>query len=479
MEKKAENIKKFTYGHQFEVGKASIKDYVDLICKNAPSRERLEEDIRKIFFEHHSGGVDDSIKQDNQRKLAMNCFLSLRAYGLLVDKAGLKNEYSITNVSEEIKNSSNNEIALKTFAKHILINLSGTDLLRSLETLNRRGEKVTLQALIQELNEMGYELSKNVIYISTMRNWLNEAGLFDTKNTVAWEKYYELTGLEGEILDSLYNLDPKEKDFFLTMLELGIVDFVPWNQVLHHIDAIKRNKYDVKMFPSTTLKKLEVSGLIEVSKETQGRGAKPHSIKLSSLARNDYLAPFVKNISNLVSLDINELNKPLKVVLDEVSHEDKHIKGKALELLAIWIIRLCSLRFTKWRKRDAETGGGEVDVTAASDTFVYSRWQIQCKNTKKVSVDVIAKEVGMTFTTNADIVMIITTGEFSADAVSYAARVNSNSRYNIILINGNDLKEVSNNLDSLTEIMNRIAKRTYARKELGMSDEEFDDLIDI
>jgi len=188
MEKKAENIKKFTYGHQFEVGKASIKDYVDLICKNAPSRERLEEDIRKIFFEHHSGGVDDSIKQDNQRKLAMNCFLSLRAYGLLVDKAGSKNEYSITNVSEEIKNSSNNEIALKTFAKHILINLSGTDLLRSLETLNRRGEKVTLQALIQELNEMGYELSKNVIYISTMRNWLNEAGLFDTKNTVCLGK---------------------------------------------------------------------------------------------------------------------------------------------------------------------------------------------------------------------------------------------------------------------------------------------------
>ena len=69
-------------------------------------------------------------------------------------------------------------------------------------------------------------------------------------------------------------------------------------------------------------------------------------------------------------------------------NSNKYIKGKALELLAIWMIRLTSLRFTKWRKRDYETGQGEVDVLAASDRFVYHRWQIQCKNTKRVDVRV-------------------------------------------------------------------------------------------
>ena len=31
------------------------------------------------------------------------------------------------------------------------------------------------------------------------------------------------------------------------------------------------------------------------------------------------------------------------------------------------------VRFTEWRKRDIETGKGEMDVVAASDSFVYSK----------------------------------------------------------------------------------------------------------
>jgi hypothetical protein len=68
------------------------------------------------------------------------------------------------------------------------------------------------------------------------------------------------------------------------------------------------------------------------------------------------------------------------------------------------MIRLTGLRFTQWRLRSYQsTGGGEVDVLAASDRFVYGRWQIQCKNTKKVDVDVLAKEIGITFVTGADV----------------------------------------------------------------------------
>ena len=201
-------------------------------------------------------------------------------------------------------------------------------------------------------------------------------------------------------------------------------------------------------------------------------------VRLTKLGKSKFLAPFVANLASLVDIDGADLNKPFEQILIDVDSLDIHIKGKALELLAIWLIRICSLRFIAWRKRDAETGKGEVDVMAASDIFIYNRWQIQCKNTKVVDVDVIAKEVGMMFLTKADVVMVITTGIFTKDAISYADAICSRSRYYVILIDGNHLKQIRENKTNLIPILNAIAKRTFVRKEYGMTLDEASVVID-
>lgn len=131
-----------------------------------------------------------------------------------------------------------------------------------------------------------------------------------------------------------------------------------------------------------------------------------------------------------------------------------------MELLSIWIIRLCGLRFTEWGKRDIDTGKGEVDLMAASDNFVYSRWQVQCKNTERVNVDVVAKEIGMAFMTKSDIVLIVTTGRFIRDAIQYVDRLSAISRYYLILIDGKDLQKIKDDRTSITGILNKIARRT-------------------
>lgn len=79
----------------------------------------------------------------------------------------------------------------------------------------------------------------------------------------------------------------------------------------------------------------------------------------------------------------------------------------------------------------------------ASDRFVYHRWQIQCKNTKRVDVEVLAKEVGMTFVTGSDVVMIVTTGEFTRDAFQYAYRMMEVSRYYMVLIQKKTLMQLN------------------------------------
>ncbi|MEH1812636.1 MAG: restriction endonuclease [Nostoc sp.] len=138
------------------------------------------------------------------------------------------------------------------------------------------------------------------------------------------------------------------------------------------------------------------------------------------------------------------------------------------------MIRLTSLRFTKWRSR--ENGKGEVDVLAASDRFVYSRWQIQCKNTNKVDIDVLAKEIGLTFVTGADVVMVVTTGEFTRDAYQYAYRMMEVSRYYMILLQKDDIEAIKRDKTNIVEIFDRKARRVFAKKELDVSDEELNEI---
>ncbi len=475
--KRPENIKKFTYGHQFEPEKASLLDYVGLIIKNAPSRSALEKEIRNQFFSKHSSTTNNLISDDNQKKLAMNCFLSLRNYQLLESDPYEKDAYKVSNLSKQL-NGLDEEDSLREFAKHILVNLSGTDLLKAIEAVNERGDSPTLLTIIGELNEMGYELSKNSIYPSTMRQWLTKAGLFEGQYKIAWDVYYELTGLSLDNIQGLYELNPEQKYFLISMIEMGITEFTHWPQILGRTETVKHLNYDMKMFPKVVLEPLLEKGFIEMNKTTVGRGAKPNEVKLSQQGIENLLLPFLKNIADLVSLSETELNRSFESILSEINHPDKFVKGKALELLAVWMIRLCGLRFTEWRKRDAETGRGEVDLMAASDTFVYSRWQVQCKNSSRVDVDVVAKEIGMTFMTKADVVLIITTGRFTSDAIRYADRLCSVSRYYLILIDGEDLKKIRADKTSIIPILNKLARRTFVRKEFNMASSKADDLID-
>jgi hypothetical protein len=476
MTKNVENIKKFTYGHQFECNKASLKTYIEMILRCSPSRANLESAIRKEFFSSHSSGTNAEITEDNQRKLAMNCFLSLRAYKL-IDSNG-RDDYQPSELSKKLASMPGEKEMYSEFGRHILLNLSGTDLLKAIESVNERGENPTLIEIIKQLNEMGYELSTNSIYPSTMRQWLDKAGLFESPIKIAWDVFYDLTGVDREFQEAIYKLDPGQKYFLLSILELNPAGFIPWPEVVSHLLTTKHLNYDMKMFPKTVLKPLIDAGFLEMDKTTVGRGAKPNTVRLTESGKSKFLVPFIANLANLVSIDGAELNRPFEDILVEVDSPDIHIKGKALELLAIWIIRMCSLRFTAWRKRDAETGKGEVDVMAASDTFVYSRWQIQCKNTTTVDIDVVAKEVGMSFLTKADVFLIITTGSFTRDAIQYADTLCTQSRYYVILIDGDHLKSIREDKTNIVPILNRIAKRTFVRREYGMTSSEANTIID-
>jgi hypothetical protein len=93
-------------------------------------------------------------------------------------------------------------------------------------------------------------------------------------------------------------------------------------------------------------------------------------------------------------------------------------------------------------------------------------------------VDVIAKEVGMTFVTGADVVMVVTTGRFTSSAVAYAYRMMNVSRYYVILLEKDDIEEISRDLTNIVRILDRKARRVFIKKELGASDEQTEQILE-
>ncbi|MEW6211123.1 MAG: restriction endonuclease [Acidobacteriota bacterium] len=390
----------------------------------------------------------------------MNCRLSLKAYKLIeTDENRGAAQYMITSLAHDLINlaESEGEAAMfRRFAAHILTELYGLTLLRLIENIRARGEQVSLEYLGEEMSDLGIRIPPNSTYISTMIGWLSKAGVVEDRGySVNWDVVYDLLNVDADQIDQMYGLTTEQKFFLLSMLCLGVEEFTPSNKIANHTRSVYSIRLTTKNLVKEILEPLEESGFIETKKTTTGRGAKPHDVRLTDKSRNELLLPMLEGLAELSGLTSADLNRKFEDVVSDLENKDKHIRGIALELFAVWIIRLLGLRFSKWRLRSYQaTGGAEVDVMAASDKIVYSRWQMQCKNIKgKVDVDTVAKEVGITFLTQADVIALITTGGFTSDAVNYANQVTDNSRYYVILLDGNDIRKIVEDRTRIVEIL--------------------------
>jgi site-specific DNA-methyltransferase (cytosine-N4-specific) len=204
---------RFTYGDQFQPEKFSIVEILRICESCQPDRIALEQVILNRYFSDHSQeSLNISGVNDNRRKLAMNCFLSLRAYKLIqkIDNSG--SHYELTDTSKEIlENSSNYHNVYTLFARHILLNLSGMSLLKAIEAIQTRGEKPNVELVAYELQEMGYILPPNCTYHSTMSKWLSLASIINKKYDIDWDIVYNLLGVNKDYIDELYSLNSRQK----------------------------------------------------------------------------------------------------------------------------------------------------------------------------------------------------------------------------------------------------------------------------
>jgi site-specific DNA-methyltransferase (cytosine-N4-specific) len=165
---------------------------------------------------------------------------------------------------------------------------------------------------------------------------------------------------------------------------------------------------------------------------------------------------------------IDLLRRPLSGILSELDSEDRHVSGLALEALAFKLMRLLDMGYVATRLRAQATGGAEVDLVFESARLVFSRWQVQCKNTQRVSLDDVAKEVGLKHLLKSNVIVVVSTGDIGPEARRYANKVMTDSNLCIVMIDHADLQKIKENPVFIVDAFNREAHHAMALKKLDL-----------
>jgi hypothetical protein len=395
--------------------------------------------------------------------------LALQAYELL--DAGDASPTSLA--TDLLKIVKTPDALYERFAKHILENLKGIVLVETLDAMQSAGEKITLYELGKRLEQRALHTPHGAVHLSSMRLWLAQAGVFDPKAKGGPRSYQvnkarlnQILGIGLDAIDRLTQLNAAQRAFLRALACIADPDPLIANKVADMASTYYAAEYNHKELPKSVLFPLRDLEYIQATKSTTGRGAKPYEISRMDKFYQEISEPILKAAAEKAKLVPIELfQQPLSQILADLKSSDKHAKGKALELLAIYFTRLIDLEFKGWRTRSVDTGGAEVDVIVEGARLIFSRWQIQAKNTKTVRLGDIAKEVGLSLTfTYSNVVMVVTTGNFTRDAYNYANHVMKTCNLNVILLNGSELECISQDPTDIVTILNNKAQQAMQVK---------------
>ncbi|MDI7268100.1 MAG: restriction endonuclease, partial [Myxococcota bacterium] len=243
------------------------------------------------------------------------------------------------------------------------------------------------------------------------------------------------------------------------------------NDVAKLAESLYGVTFPWKSLYSTVLRDIETAGFVTCRKTTSGRGAKPYLVTPTEKFAREIVLPILDGYPDKLGGQLRELRRtPLDQIVRALTAATTHVRGKALEMLALWLMFALDLDFVFWRKRGKETGGAEVDVVVESARLVFSRWQIQCKNGKATLEDV-AKEYGLARHLRSNVIMVVTTRRFSSDAKRFADSIMKDTNLQVILLDEADLSLVVASPARLAEVLHAQAEHAMEVKDLHRAEE--------
>lgn len=434
------------YTQQFAPEQTPLRRLLPIIRQNLGKCGALKKAIAAAFFKDTK----------SPEKVAGNTLISLRVYGVI--DAGCE----ITEFGRRLIDSTDAKAAHEILAKHLLLKLDAISLVETLREMKSAGSKFSIIDITDELSKRGFKVSANSSDLSGVLNWLREAGVLKDYN-VDEEKYAELVGAPTKTIEALKGLNVAQISFLRAMVALGVTDWTPHNQIVEHAETLYAGEafYNWKEIDRMILQPLAKAGLIEVQKKPKSiegaRGGKAALVKPTGKFAKEVAEPILEpmykaagfsKVREIASLSMADVVNQVKTgaTIDE--------RGRALEILAVKICQLLDLDFMGLRETDENVvAGGEVDAFMHSARLVYSRWQIQCKASDRITFEAIAKEVGVSEVSLATVILIVSTGKITDGAETYRKRIISNKPLNIAIIDGESLEQIAKSPSAIGAIL--------------------------
>lgn len=454
------------FGSEFSPSQIELPRLLELIDIADGDWRTLEAFILNTYFSGHAKGANGKDADYNRAKLANNCKLGLIAYGII------EREGAFTDFGRILFDTRFDEAVLYgKLAEHILLNLRGMALVRCIQEMTIAGERVTLDSLRLALEERGVHFPKGGKHPSMMRLWLAKAGVFIGETwRVDETRLRAIVGTDSEEFAALARFTPEQRAFLLALANSGVTDPQAANIIRDLASATYGVRFPDKNLPQVVLNALRDAGYINVEKTTEGRGAKPMLVSPTDKLRLDILEPMLDQLKTQTDPKLVELLvRPLTDILLEIESEDRYKAGLALEALAFKLMRILGMEYIATRLRNVSaTGGAEIDLIFHSSRLVYSRWQIQCKNTQRVSLDDVAKEVGLTHFLKSTVIVMVSTGDIGGDARRYANKIMQDSNLCIVMIDRPDLDAIKTNPARIVDAFKREAHNAMLLKQLDL-----------
>lgn len=448
------------FGSEFSPSQIVLPELLGMIEANAGDWRALENAIQKKYFSAH-GKSGDALY--NRAKLANNTKLGLIAYGI-IDRDG-----NFTEFGKSLHEIRDDEPALyKALAHHILLNVRGMALVECIRDMTAAGEDVNLTTLREGMAARGTHYPSGGKHPSMMRLWLAKAGVFvGSRWQIDELKLREVLGTDPAEFAVLARFTAEQRAFLRALANLNPAEPIPANEVTKLATATYGVKFPEKSLPKLVLDALEDAGYITKKKTTTGRGAKPFLVKPTTKLSVDLIEPLLNQLKKQIDPKLLDLfRKPFAEILKDLDSKDRFIAGLALEALAFKLMRLLDLEYVATRLRGTETGGAEVDLIFQAARLVFSRWQVQCKNTKRVSLDDVAKEVGLTHFLKSNAIVMVSTGDIGSEARRYANKIMMDSNLCIVMIDRADLETIRINPSFIVDAFHREARHAMTLKKL-------------
>jgi site-specific DNA-methyltransferase (cytosine-N4-specific) len=448
----------FPNSSQFSPTQTPLPELLQVVFDNQPDRNKIKQAISTRFF---SKSADPDISE--------NTIYALSEYKLLNKPTDDISFAELTSIGQSLleKGKSGHFSAMyEELARHILLELHGLELVQCVDDIASRGGKITKATISKELNYRGLHIPNNGTHLNGMRQWLEQAGLVEHgKWQVSENVLHSILGTtNNEELDNFTQLSREQRAFALAFARMNQPVALS-NKVANYASSLFGVEYPEGGLPQSTLFALRDVGLITCEKTTGGQGSKPYVVRPTEKLKNEYIEPIFNAIENSAGIQYRTLIRmPFSEILEGLDNESKHNKGLALEALAFYLARLIGLDFVKWRLRSRQTGGAEIDVIFEGKNLIFSRWQIQCKNSSQATLEDIAKEVGLAQIINSNVIMIVTTGRIGDQARNFAERVMRDTNYHVILLHKKHLLRLRDDPSSIVDVLTEQATNAMAIK---------------